>query len=141
MPELTPEEWEAIRLSLKVALWSVAASLPLGVAVAMLLARGRFPGKSVFDAVVHLPLVLPPVVVGYFLLLLLGRKGPLGGWLESAFGVVVAFRWTGAALAAAVMGFPLMVRAMRLSLERDRHPHSRRRRARSARPRLGLRRP
>ena len=117
MPGLTPEEWEAIRLSLRVSLSGVAASLPLGVAVAMLLARARFPGKSVFDAVVHLPLVLPPVVVGYFLLLVLGRKGPIGGWLESAFGVVVAFRWTGAAIAAAVMGFPLMVRAMRLSIE------------------------
>jgi len=114
---LTPDEWEAIRLSLQVSLWGVAASLPLAVAVAMLLARARFPGKSVFDAVVHLPLVLPPVVVGYFLLLLLGRKGPIGGWLESTFGVVVAFRWTGAAIAAAVMGFPLMVRAIRLSIE------------------------
>jgi molybdate transport system permease protein len=114
---LTPDEWGAIRLSLRVSLWGVAASLPLAVAVAMLLARVRFPGKSLFDAVVHLPLVLPPVVVGYFLLLLLGRKGPIGGWLESTFGVVVAFRWTGAAIAAAVMGFPLMVRAIRLSIE------------------------
>jgi len=117
MITLTPDEWEAIRLSLRVSLWGVAASLPLAVAVAMVLARARFPGKSVFDAVVHLPLVLPPVVVGYFLLLLLGRKGPIGAWLESTFGVVVAFRWTGAAIAAAVMGFPLMVRAIRLSIE------------------------
>ncbi len=117
MATLTPDEWEAIRLSLRVSLWGVAASLPLAVAVAMLLARVRFPGKSVFDAVVHLPLVLPPVVVGYFLLLLLGRRGPIGDWLESTFGVVVAFRWTGAAIAAAVMGFPLMVRAIRLSIE------------------------
>lgn len=114
---LMPDEWEAIRLSLRVSLWAVAASLPLAVAVAMLLARVRFPGKSLFDAVVHLPLVLPPVVVGYFLLLLLGRKGPLGAWLESTFGLVFAFRWTGAAVAAAVMGFPLMVRAMRISIE------------------------
>jgi len=114
---LMPDEWEAIRLSLRVSLWAVAASLPLAVAVAMLLARVRFPGKSLFDAVVHLPLVLPPVVVGYFLLLLLGRKGPLGAWLESTFGLVFAFRWTGAAVAAAVMGFPLMVRAIRLSIE------------------------
>ena len=114
---LMPDEWEAIRLSLRVSVWAVAASLPLAVAVAMLLARVRFPGKSLFDAVVHLPLVLPPVVVGYFLLLLLGRKGPLGGWLESTFGLVFAFRWTGAAVAAAVMGFPLMVRAIRLSIE------------------------
>ncbi len=117
MPTLTPDEWEAIRLSLRISLWGVAASLPLAVAVAMLLARVRFPGKSLFDAVVHLPLVLPPVVVGYFLLLLLGRKGPLGAWLESTFGLVFAFRWTGAAVAAAVMGFPLMVRAIRLSIE------------------------
>jgi molybdate transport system permease protein len=114
---LMPDEWEAIRLSLRVSLWAVAASLPLAVAVAMLLARVRFPGKSLFDAVVHLPLVLPPVVVGYFLLLVLGRKGPLGAWLESTFGLVFAFRWTGAAVAAAVMGFPLMVRAIRLSIE------------------------
>jgi molybdate transport system permease protein len=114
---LMPDEWEAIRLSLRVSLWAVAASLPLAVAVAMVLARVRFPGKSLVDAVVHLPLVLPPVVVGYFLLLLLGRKGPLGAWLESTFGLVFAFRWTGAAVAAAVMGFPLMVRAIRLSIE------------------------
>jgi molybdate transport system permease protein len=117
MPALTPDEWEALRLSLRVSFWGVCASLPLAVAVAMVLARSRFPGKSLFDAIVHLPLVLPPVVVGYFLLLLLGRKGPLGAWLESTFGVVVAFRWTGAAIAAAVMGFPLMVRAIRLSIE------------------------
>jgi molybdate transport system permease protein len=117
MLTLTPDEWEAIRLSLLVSFWGVGASLPLAVAVAMVLARVRFPGKSLFDAIVHLPLVLPPVVVGYFLLLVLGRKGPLGAWLESTFGVVVAFRWTGAAIAAAVMGFPLMVRAIRLSIE------------------------
>jgi molybdate transport system permease protein len=117
MPTLTPDEWEAIRLSLRVSFWAVAGSLPLAVAVAMILARARFPGKSVCDAVVHLPLVLPPVVVGYFLLLLLGRKGPIGAWLESTFGLVFAFRWTGAAVAAAVMGFPLMVRAIRLSVD------------------------
>jgi molybdate transport system permease protein len=114
---LTPDEWEAIGLSLRVSLWAVVASLPLAVAVALLLARTRFPGKNLFDAVVHLPLVLPPVVVGYLLLVLLGRKGPVGAWLESTFGVVFAFRWTGAAVAAAVMGFPLMVRAIRLSVE------------------------
>ncbi len=117
MTTLTPDEWEAIRLSLRVSLWAVATSLPLAVLVAMILARARFPGKSLFDAVVHLPLVLPPVVVGYLLLLLLGRQGPLGAWLEGTFGVVFAFRWTGAAVAAAVMGFPLMVRAIRLSIE------------------------
>ena len=114
---LTPEEWEVIGLSLKVAFWSVVLSLPFALAMAMLLARGKFHGKSLVDAIVHLPLVLPPVVVGYFLLLGFGRRGPLGEVLEQYFGVVVAFRWTGAALAAAVMGFPLMVRAMRLSIE------------------------
>jgi len=110
-------ELDIILLSLKVALWSVAVSLPFALAVAHLLARRDFPGKNLLDAVVHLPLVLPPVVVGYFLLLLLGRRGPLGAWLEEWFGIVVAFRWTGAAIACAVMGFPLMVRAMRLSIE------------------------
>ena len=117
MTFMTPEEWEVLRLSVKVALWSVAGSLPLALAAAMLLARCRFPGKSVIDAAVHLPLVLPPVVIGYFLLLLLGRRGPLGAFLEQYLGIVFSFRWTGAALAAAVMGFPLMVRAIRLSLE------------------------
>ncbi len=117
MLELSLAEWEVIQLSLKVAFWSVLCSLPLAVAVAVLLARTHFPGKSVFDALVHLPLVLPPVVIGYFLLLLLGRRGPLGALLEEYFGIVVAFRWTGAALAAGIMGFPLMVRAIRLSVE------------------------
>jgi len=117
MMNLSAEEWEILRLSVRVALWSVAGSLPLAVATAYVLARTRFPGKSLFDAAVHLPLVLPPVVVGYFLLVLLGRQGPIGGWLEQVFGVVVAFRWTGAAIACAVMGFPLMVRAIRLSIE------------------------
>jgi molybdate transport system permease protein len=110
-------ELDIVLLSLKVALWSVVASLPVALAVAYLLARREFPGKSLLDAVVHLPLVLPPVVVGYFLLVLLGRSGPIGSWLEQWFGVVVAFRWTGAAIACAVMGFPLMVRAMRLSID------------------------
>jgi molybdate transport system permease protein len=114
---LTPVEWEILQLSLKVAFWSVLCSLPIAVAVAMLLARSNFPGKSLFDAIVHLPLVLPPVVIGYFLLLLLGRRGPLGAALEEYFGIVVAFRWTGAAIAAGIMGFPLMVRAIRLSIE------------------------
>jgi molybdate transport system permease protein len=95
----------------------VLGSIPFALGVAVLLARVEFPGKSVFDATVHLPLVLPPVVVGYFLLLLLGRKGVFGQPLEEYFGIVFSFRWTGAALACAVMGFPLMVRAMRLSLE------------------------
>ena len=117
MPALSPAEWEVIQLSLKVAFWSVLCSLPLAVATALLLARGRFPGKSLFDAMVHLPLVLPPVVIGYFLLLLLGRRGPLGALLDEYFGIVFAFRWSGAAVAAAIMGFPLMVRAIRLSIE------------------------
>lgn len=114
---LSPAESEALVLSLKVALCSVAASLPFAVALAWLLSRTSFPGKSVLDAVVHLPLVLPPVVVGYFLLLSFGRRGPVGGVLEEVFGVSLAFRWTGAALASAVMGFPLLVRALRQSLD------------------------
>ena len=114
---LTPEELEIVRLSVKVALVSVAISVPFGVAVAYALARWQFPGKSLFDALVHLPLVLPPVVVGYWLLLLFGRRAPLGQFLEQWFGIVVAFRWSGAAIASAVMSFPLMVRAMRLSME------------------------
>jgi len=114
---LTHAEIEIVLLSLRVAFASVLASLPFAVATAIALARWRFPGKSLFDALVHLPLVLPPVVVGYFLLLLFGRKGPLGELLDQWFGIVVAFRWTGAALACAVMGFPLMVRAIRLSVE------------------------
>ena len=114
---LTPQEWDVLGLSLRIAFWSVLISLPPAVAVAMLLARGRFPGKTLFDAFVHLPLVLPPVVVGFLLLLLFGRQGPLGALLDDWFGLVIAFKWTGAALAAAIMGFPLMVRAIRLSLE------------------------
>lgn len=114
---LSPTELGIIALSLKVAFWSVVASLPFALAVSHVLARRRFPGKSLLDSAVHLPLVLPPVVVGYFLLLLLGSRGPIGAWLEQWFGITVAFRWTGAAIACAVMGFPLMVRAMRLSIE------------------------
>jgi molybdate transport system permease protein len=113
----TPEELTAIRLSLRVAFWAMLCSLPVGVAMALLLARGRFWGKSLLNAVVHLPLVMPPVVTGYLLLLLFGRKGPLGRLLADSLGIVFAFRWTGAALACAVMGFPLMVRSMRLSIE------------------------
>ena len=117
MPWFTPEEVTAIVLSLKVALTASLVSLPFGVAVAWLLARRRFPGKALLDAVVHLPLVLPPVVMGYALLMTLGTQGVVGGFLQQHFGIVFAFRWTGAALACAVMGFPLMVRAIRLSLE------------------------
>jgi molybdate transport system permease protein len=112
---LTAEELGIILLSLKVALVSVAFSLPVAIAIAYVLARFEFPGKTLLDAAVHLPLVLPPVVVGFALLALFGRRGPIGAWLEDWFGIVFAFRWTGAALAAAIMGFPLMVRAIRLS--------------------------
>ena len=115
--ELTAEEWTAVVLSLKVSIWATVASLPLGIAVAYALARGRFPGRTVLDGIVHLPLVLPPVVTGYILLLTLGRRGPIGATLEACCGIVFSFRWTGAALAAAVMAFPLMVRAIRLSIE------------------------
>jgi molybdate transport system permease protein len=114
---LTPEELEILRLSLKVALWSTLASLPVALALAMLLARGRFPGKALVDGLVNLPLVLPPVVIGYFLLLAFGRRGPVGAMLEETFGIVFAFRWTGAALACALMGLPLAVRAMRQAIE------------------------
>ncbi len=114
---LTPEEWGAVRLSLFVAGWATLASLPAGIAVAWLLARGRFPGRTLLDGLVHLPLVLPPVVTGYLLLVLFGRQGPIGSALEACCGIVFSFRWTGAALAAAIMAFPLMVRAIRLSIE------------------------
>ena len=112
----TRDELEIVALSLKVAFWGVAVSLPIAVAAAFVLARKRFPGKTLFDAAVHLPLVLPPVVVGFALLALFGRHGPLGRMLEP-LGIVFAFRWTGAALAAAIMGFPLMVRAIRLAID------------------------
>ena len=114
---LTPAEWEAIRLSLRIAAFAVVASLPFAIAIAFLLARGRFPGRTLVDSLVHMPLVMPPVVTGYLLLLLFGRRGPIGEFLEETFGIVLAFRWTGAALASAIMGFPLMVRAIRLSIE------------------------
>ncbi len=114
---LSAAELEALALSLRVAFCSVLVCLPFAVAVALLLARRDFPGKSLVDALVHLPLVLPPVVVGYLLLVLFGRRGPLGAALEHYLGVVFAFRWTGAALASGIMGFPLMVRAIRLSIE------------------------
>jgi len=114
---LTPEELDALRLSFVVATRSVALSLPAGTLVAWLLVRGRFRGRFALDALVHLPLVLPPVVVGYLLLVLFGRRGPLGGWLYDSFGIQLAFTTAGAALATAVMSFPLMVRAIRLSLE------------------------
>jgi len=114
---LSPLESEALVLSLRVAFWSVAASLPFGLAVAWLLARREFAGKNLVNGLVHLPLVVPPVVVGYLLLVLLGREGVIGRLLHDGLGLTVAFTWQGAALAAAVMAFPLMVRAMRLSFE------------------------
>jgi len=114
---LSAEEISIILLSLKVAAASVVFSLPLALAAALLLARTQFRGKTLVDALIHLPLVLPPVVIGYFLLLAFGRQGLLGGFFERVFGLVFAFRWTGAALAAGIMGFPLMVRAIRLGLE------------------------
>jgi molybdate transport system permease protein len=117
MLELTPDEWVAIRLSLRIALVATAVALPFGVAVAWLLARKNFWGKALLDGLVHLPLVLPPVVTGYLLLISFGRKGPIGAFLAETFGIVFSFRWTGAALACGVMGFPLLVRAVRLSLE------------------------
>jgi molybdate transport system permease protein len=114
---LTAPEWEALLLSLSVASRSVVFSLPLAIVIAWLLTRRQFIGRTVFDAFVHLPLVLPPVVVGYLLLLLFGMRGPLGGWLNRTFGIELIFTTAGAALATAVMSFPLMVRAIRLSLE------------------------
>jgi len=114
---LTPLEWEALGLSLKVAIWATVVSLPPGIFFAWLLARHRFVGHGIVNGIVHLPLVLPPVVVGYALLIVLGRGGVVGGWLFETFGITLAFTWKGAAVAAAVMAFPLMVRAMRLSLE------------------------
>jgi molybdate transport system permease protein len=114
---VSPEEFGIIALSLKVAFWAVLLSLPVALAAAVLLARAEFPGKMLVDAAIHLPLVLPPVVIGFALLLLLGKNGPLGAILYQWLGITLAFKWTGAALAAAIMGFPLMVRAMRLSIE------------------------
>ena len=116
MLSMSDTELGIIVLSLKVAFFSVALSLPVAILVAHALARFDFPGKTLLDAVIHLPLVLPPVVVGFALLLLFGKHGPIGAWLNEWFGIVVAFRWTGAALASAIMGFPLMVRAIRLSI-------------------------
>ncbi|HEV2228358.1 MAG TPA: molybdate ABC transporter permease subunit [Steroidobacteraceae bacterium] len=117
MEPVSSAELEALRLSLEVATRSVVFSLPLAVLAAWILTRARFPGRTLFDAFVHLPLVLPPVAVGYVLLLLLGARAPLGGWLRSQFGIQLPFTTAGAALATAVMTFPLMVRAIRLSLE------------------------
>lgn len=114
---LTPLEIEALGLSLRVAFSAIVFSLPVGIAVAWVLARREFPGKILLNGLVHLPLILPPVAVGYLLLVLLGRRGPLGAWLFDTFGVTIAFTWKGAAVASAVMAFPLMVRAIRLAIE------------------------
>lgn len=117
MALLSAAEWDVVVLSLKVSMVAMLACLPIAYALAWLLARKRFPGRMLLDAAVHLPLVLPPVVTGWLLLILFGRNGPVGSWLEDWFGVTLMFRWTGAALAAAVMALPLMVRAIRLSIE------------------------
>jgi molybdate transport system permease protein len=117
MDWLSPTEWQAVALSLRVAFWATLLSLPLGIWVAWLLARREFPGKQVLNGLVHLPLILPPVVTGYLLLLTFGRRCYVGQFLDQWFGIVLAFRWTGAVLAAAVMAFPLMVRAIRLAFE------------------------
>lgn len=114
---LSPDEWEIVALSLRVSIVAVLVTLPIAYALAWVLARARFPGKVLLDALVHLPLVVPPVVVGWLLLLALGPIGPIGRWLQDWFGISVMFRWTGAAIAAGVMALPLMVRAMRLSIE------------------------
>jgi len=116
MFDLSPEEWTAIHLSLRIAVVATLCSLPFGIAVAWLLARKKFWGKGLLDGIIHLPLVLPPVVTGYLLLIAFGRKGFIGSWLAE-IGIVLAFRWTGAALACAVMSFPLLVRPLRLSFE------------------------
>ncbi|QXX74541.1 molybdate ABC transporter permease subunit [Methylovirgula sp. HY1] len=115
--DLSPAEWTAIFLTLKIAIVATLCTLPFGIFAAFALARWQFPGKTIVNGIVHLPLVLPPVVTGYLLLLSFGRRGFAGAFLDHYFGIVFAFRWTGAALACAVMGFPLMVRAMRLSFE------------------------
>jgi molybdate transport system permease protein len=114
---LSPEEWTAVRLSLKVATVATLVGLPFGIGVALALARGRFWGQSLLNGLVLLPLILPPVVTGYILLIVFGQRGPVGRWLADYFGIVFSFRWTGAALACGIMGFPLMVRAIRLAIE------------------------
>ena len=114
---LSPEEWMAVRLSLKVATVATLVGLPFGIGVALALARGRFWGQSLLNGLVLLPLILPPVVTGYILLIVFGQRGPVGSWLAHYFGIVFSFRWTGAALACGIMGFPLMVRAIRLAIE------------------------
>ncbi len=115
--QLSDEEWTAIRLSLWVSAVAMTVSLPFGILTAYLLARGRFWGKSILNGLVHLPLILPPVVTGFLLLVVFGRRGVVGSFLDQYLGIVFSFRWTGAALACGIMGFPLMVRSIRLSVE------------------------
>ena len=117
MFSLSPDEWTAVALSLRIAAVATVAALPFGIAIAWVLARKHFWGKALLDGLVHLPLVLPPVVTGYLLLIWFGRRGLIGSFLADTFGIVFSFRWTGAALACGVMGFPLLVRAIRLSIE------------------------
>jgi molybdate transport system permease protein len=117
MLDLSPDEWIAIRLSLRIATVATLVALPLGLAIAWLLARKQFWGKALLDGLIHLPLVLPPVVTGYLLLISFGRRGPIGAFLADYLGIVFSFRWTGAALACGVMGFPLLVRPIRLAIE------------------------
>jgi molybdate transport system permease protein len=117
MLDLSPDEWVAIRLSLRIATVATLTALPIGLGVAWLLARKQFWGKALLDGLIHLPLVLPPVVTGYLLLISFGRRGPIGAFLADYFGIVFSFRWTGAALACGVMGFPLLVRPIRLAIE------------------------
>jgi molybdate transport system permease protein len=114
---LGPAEWQAVRMSVRVAFWATVVSLPLGIFVAYALARWDFWGKQLLNGIVHLPLILPPVVTGYLLLITFGRRGPVGEFLDAWFGIVLSFRWTGAAVAAAIMAFPLMVRAIKLAIE------------------------
>ena len=117
MIELSPQDWTAVALSLRIAMVATLVSLPFGIAIATLLARRNFWGKTLVDAIIYLPLVLPPVVTGYLLLITLGRHAPVGAFLADHFGIVFAFRWTGAVISCGVMAFPLMVRAIRLSIE------------------------
>jgi len=117
MLDLSPDEWTAVRLSLKIAVVATLVALPFGIALAFLLARKAFWGKSLLDGIIHLPLVLPPVVTGYLLLISFGRRGPIGAFFAEQLGIVFSFRWTGAALGCGVMGFPLLVRPIRLGIE------------------------
>ncbi len=117
MLDLSPADWTAVELTIRISIVATLCALPFGIGIGWLLARRNFWGKSVLDGLVHLPLVLPPVVTGYLLLISFGRRGPIGAFLYDHFGIVFSFRWTGAALACGVMGFPLMIRPIRLALE------------------------